>query len=162
MYTFFPPPSFLNVYRINSKRYYFNPQNRRHRLRANQSECKVSQRKCKKFVFMQLLHLKDTQKSEITKDSSFYIIPIFLAKSKIFFSKSLSINNYLYLCRVKCLKITIMATQVLQFNQAQQAVLNVISCLQSEQDLADLKRTLVKFMNDACSEKWISFGNLAK
>ena len=41
-----------------------------------------------------------------------------------------------------------MATQVLQFNQAQQAVLNVISCLQSEQDLADLKRTLVKFMND--------------
>ena len=41
-----------------------------------------------------------------------------------------------------------MATQVLQFNQAQQAVPNVISCLQSEQDLADLKRTLVKFMND--------------
>ena len=41
-----------------------------------------------------------------------------------------------------------MATQVLQFNQAQQSVLNVISCLQSEQDLADLKRTLVKFMND--------------
>ena len=41
-----------------------------------------------------------------------------------------------------------MATQVLQFNQAQQAVLNVISWLQSEQDLADLKRTLVKFMND--------------
>lgn len=41
-----------------------------------------------------------------------------------------------------------MATQVLQFNQAQQAVLNVISRLQSEQDLIDLKRTLVKFMND--------------
>lgn len=41
-----------------------------------------------------------------------------------------------------------MATQVLKFNQAQQAVLNVISCLQSEHDLADLKRTLVKFMND--------------
>lgn len=41
-----------------------------------------------------------------------------------------------------------MVTQVLKFNQAQQAVLNVISCLQSEQDLADLKRTLVKFMND--------------
>ena len=41
-----------------------------------------------------------------------------------------------------------MATQVLQFNQAQQAVLNVISCLQSEQDLEDLKRTLIKFMND--------------
>ena len=41
-----------------------------------------------------------------------------------------------------------MATQVLHFNQAQQAVLNVISCLQSDQDLADLKRTLVKFMND--------------
>ena len=41
-----------------------------------------------------------------------------------------------------------MATQVLQFNQAQQSVLNVISCLQSEQDLEDLKRTLIKFMND--------------
>ena len=45
-------------------------------------------------------------------------------------------------------KITNMATLVLQFNQAQQAVLNVISCLQSEQDLEDLKRTLIKFMND--------------
>lgn len=41
-----------------------------------------------------------------------------------------------------------MAKQVLELNQAQQAVLNVISCLQSEQDLIDLKRTLVKFMND--------------
>ena len=41
-----------------------------------------------------------------------------------------------------------MAKQVLELNQAQKAVLNVISCLQSEQDLADLKRTLVKFMND--------------
>lgn len=41
-----------------------------------------------------------------------------------------------------------MQTQALRFNQAQQAVLNVISCLRSEQDLADLKRTLVKFMNE--------------
>ena len=41
-----------------------------------------------------------------------------------------------------------MATQVLQFNPAQQAVLNVISCLQSEQDLNDLKQTLIKFMNE--------------
>lgn len=41
-----------------------------------------------------------------------------------------------------------MAKQVLELNQAQKAVLNVISCLQSEQDLADLKRTLVKFLND--------------
>ncbi len=41
-----------------------------------------------------------------------------------------------------------MATQILQFNPAQQAVLNVISCLQSEQDLKDLKQTLVKFMNE--------------
>ena len=41
-----------------------------------------------------------------------------------------------------------MATQVLKFNPAQRAVLNVISCLQSEQDLADLKRVLVKFMNE--------------
>lgn len=41
-----------------------------------------------------------------------------------------------------------MGVQALQFNPAQQAVLNVISCLQSDQDLADLKRTLVKFMNE--------------
>ena len=41
-----------------------------------------------------------------------------------------------------------MATQVLQFNQAQQAALNVIPGLQTEHDLADLKLTLVKFMND--------------
>ena len=41
-----------------------------------------------------------------------------------------------------------MAVQTLHFNPAQQAVLNVISCLQSDQDLADLKRTLVKFMNE--------------
>ena len=46
-----------------------------------------------------------------------------------------------------------MAKQVLELNQAQQAVLNVISCLQSEQDLADLKRTLVKFMNDRLQRK---------
>lgn len=41
-----------------------------------------------------------------------------------------------------------MSVQVLHFNPAQQAVLNVISCLQSDQDLADLKRTLVNFMNE--------------
>lgn len=41
-----------------------------------------------------------------------------------------------------------METQVMHFNPAQQAVLNVISCLQSDQDLVDLKRTLVEFMNE--------------
>ena len=46
-----------------------------------------------------------------------------------------------------------MAKQVLELNQAQQAVLNVISCLQSEQDQADLKRTLIKFMNDRLQRK---------
>lgn len=46
-----------------------------------------------------------------------------------------------------------MAKQVLELNQAQQAVLYVISCLQSEQDLADLKRTLIKFMNDRLQRK---------
>ena len=46
-----------------------------------------------------------------------------------------------------------MAKQVLELNQAQQAVLNVISCLQSEQDLEDLKRTLIKFMNDRLQRK---------
>lgn len=41
-----------------------------------------------------------------------------------------------------------MAAQIMHFTPAQQAVLNVISCLHSEQDLADLKRILVKFMNE--------------
>lgn len=41
-----------------------------------------------------------------------------------------------------------MSTQVLKFNPAQRAVLNVISCLQSDQDLEDLKKTLIKFMNE--------------
>ena len=41
-----------------------------------------------------------------------------------------------------------MEMKSLRFNPAQQAVLNVISCLRSEQDLEDLKRTLVKFMNE--------------
>ena len=41
-----------------------------------------------------------------------------------------------------------MSTQVLKFNPAQRAVLNVISCLQSNQDLEDLKKTLIKFMNE--------------
>ena len=41
-----------------------------------------------------------------------------------------------------------MATQITHFNSAQQAVLNIVSCLNNEQDLLDLKRTLVKFMNE--------------
>ena len=41
-----------------------------------------------------------------------------------------------------------MSVQILNFNNAQRAVLNVVSCLQSEQDLDDLKRTLMKFMNE--------------
>ncbi len=41
-----------------------------------------------------------------------------------------------------------MLAQPTRFNEAQKAVLNVMSCLQSEEDLADLKRTLVKFMNE--------------
>lgn len=41
-----------------------------------------------------------------------------------------------------------MATQPTRFNSAQQAVLNVISCLDNEQDLIDLKKTLVMFMNE--------------
>ena len=46
-----------------------------------------------------------------------------------------------------------MAKQVLELNQAQKAVLNVIFCLQSKQDLTDLKRTLVKFMNDCLQQE---------
>ena len=110
---------------------------------------------CKESLLSKLpsavLHLQRYCKNQrLQKESPpfLYYPPFFLAKSKYSSQNLWSINNYLYLCRVKCLKITIMATQVLQFNQAQQAVLNVISCLQSEQDLADLKRTLVKFMND--------------
>ena len=41
-----------------------------------------------------------------------------------------------------------MSVQILNFNNAQRALLNVVSCLQSEQDLEDLKRTLMKFMNE--------------
>ena len=41
-----------------------------------------------------------------------------------------------------------MSVQILNFNNAQRAVLNVVSCLQSEQDLEDLKHTLMKFMNE--------------
>ena len=41
-----------------------------------------------------------------------------------------------------------MSVQILNFNNALRAVLNVVSCLQSEQDLEDLKRTLMKFMNE--------------
>ena len=38
--------------------------------------------------------------------------------------------------------------QTLTFNQAQREVLDVISCLQTDQEIAELKATLVKFMND--------------
>jgi len=41
-----------------------------------------------------------------------------------------------------------MSEQLQKFNPAQQAVLNVISCLQSDEDLEALKKTLVKFMNE--------------
>ena len=38
--------------------------------------------------------------------------------------------------------------QTMTFNQAQREVLDVISCLQTDQEIAELKATLVKFMND--------------
>ena len=41
-----------------------------------------------------------------------------------------------------------MPIQTSHFSPAQQAVLNVISCLQTDEDLADLKRLLVKFINE--------------
>ncbi len=41
-----------------------------------------------------------------------------------------------------------MRTQTLKFNAAQQDILNIVSCLQSEQDLSDLRRVLIKFVND--------------
>lgn len=41
-----------------------------------------------------------------------------------------------------------MPVQTSHFSPAQQAVLNVISCLQTDEDLADLKRLLVKFVNE--------------
>ena len=41
-----------------------------------------------------------------------------------------------------------MPIQASHFSPAQQAVLNVISCLQTDEDLADLKRLLVKFINE--------------
>lgn len=41
-----------------------------------------------------------------------------------------------------------MPIQTSHFSPAQQAVLNVISCLRTDEDLADLKRLLVKFINE--------------
>ena len=41
-----------------------------------------------------------------------------------------------------------MPIQTSHFSPAQQAVLNVISCLQTDEDLADLRRLLVKFVNE--------------
>lgn len=41
-----------------------------------------------------------------------------------------------------------MTNQVLKFNPAQQALLNVVSCLQSNEDLLDLKKILIKFLNE--------------
>lgn len=41
-----------------------------------------------------------------------------------------------------------MRTQVLKFTPAQQDILNIVSCLQSEQDLYDLKKVLIQFLNE--------------
>lgn len=41
-----------------------------------------------------------------------------------------------------------MPIQTSHFSLAQQTVLNVISCLRTDEDLADLKRLLVKFVNE--------------
>lgn len=41
-----------------------------------------------------------------------------------------------------------MPIQTSHFSPARQAVLNVISCLRTDEDLADLKRLLVKFVNE--------------
>lgn len=41
-----------------------------------------------------------------------------------------------------------MQTQPLRFNQAQRDVLNVVSVLQSDEDVKALRKVLIKFMND--------------
>lgn len=41
-----------------------------------------------------------------------------------------------------------MQTQSLRFNQAQRDVLNVVSVLQSDEDVKALRKVLIKFMND--------------
>lgn len=46
------------------------------------------------------------------------------------------------------MEVRIMQSSVLKFNRAQREVLNVVSTLQSEEDLKDLRRVLVKFMNE--------------
>lgn len=37
--------------------------------------------------------------------------------------------------------------QTIVFNQAQREILNMMSCLHSEEDIADLKEVLVRFLN---------------
>lgn len=41
-----------------------------------------------------------------------------------------------------------MQNQTLKFNQAQRDVLNVVSVLQSDDDVKALRKVLIKFMND--------------
>lgn len=41
-----------------------------------------------------------------------------------------------------------MQNQALKFNQAQREVLNVVSVLQSDDDVKALRKVLIKFMND--------------
>ena len=41
-----------------------------------------------------------------------------------------------------------MQNEVLSFNQAQRDVLNVVSTLQSDEDIKALHKVLIKFMND--------------
>lgn len=38
--------------------------------------------------------------------------------------------------------------QTMTFNQAQQELINMMSCLRTEQDVKDLKNVLVKFLNE--------------
>lgn len=43
--------------------------------------------------------------------------------------------------------------QTMTFNQAQREIINMMSCLNTDKDVADLKNVLVHFLNDRMQQK---------
>lgn len=46
-----------------------------------------------------------------------------------------------------------MIMQTMTFNQAQREIINMMSCLNTDKDVADLKNVLVHFLNDRMQQK---------
>ena len=49
--------------------------------------------------------------------------------------------------------MTHMAQQVIKFNQAQREVLNVMSLLNSDEDIKALRKVLIRFVNDRLQQE---------